>query len=72
MATITNVSTTVSIKLENGYDSSGNVKTLSTSFPRLKVSPDEDAIMSVSDAFEDCAVDDIYTVEERIVDYISA
>ena len=72
MATITNVSTRVSIKLNNGYDTSGNVKTLNTSFPSVDVNPDEDKIIAISNSFEDCAASSIYSVEERIVDYISA
>lgn len=72
MATITNVSDSYSIKLNSGTDTKGDVIQKSVSFPKVVTSADQDKVLAVVDNLEDCLEFPVYSIENTIVDYITA
>lgn len=65
MATSTVEKIQCRIKLDNGTDAQGNVKTLSVSFPTVSVSGYTDArFLAVSQAVQPCLTHTIYSLEK--------
>lgn len=75
MATNATKKISVSLRLNNGEDSEGNVKTLGVSLGKLTANPsdyDDDKMLAVKNLIAPCLEKAVYATEKSIVSVVSA